>query len=109
MKKLTILARSNWSDRFYVRFKVEKDSMKVIKAIAETVSMDAFVESDFVTEGLTFDDYSKWKDRFLPLVTKDLVLNIVCGSEVIHMIVIGKDFTLINNILEKFCVWDEKS
>jgi hypothetical protein len=108
MKKLTVLARSNWTDRFYVKFRAEKDSMLVVKAIVETLSMDNFLESDLADEGVNYDDYSEWKDRFLPIISKDLALNIVCGSKAIHVIVIGDDFETINRVFEKFSVWDEK-
>lgn len=106
MERLTILGRTNWKKGFYVKFKAEEKSMKIIKKIVKDFGSEYFVDNQVIPR--TFSNYSKWKDQWIPvhIKNKDLDIDIICGDKIIHM-VINKclSFEFVNNILDKYCDW----
>lgn len=106
MNKLTIAGRANWENGFYVKFKAEEKSMKIIKKIVEDFGSEYFVDNQVIPR--TFSNYAKWKDQWIPVYTqnKDLDIDIICGDKIIHMIVHKcPSFEFVNDILDKYCDW----
>ena len=106
MEKLTITGRTNWGGGFYVKFKAEEKSMKIIKKLVEEFGSEYFVDNQVIPR--TFSNYAKWKDQWIPIHTqnKDLDINIICGDKIIHMTVHKcPSFEFINNVLDKSCDW----
>ena len=104
MRKLIISGRTNWEKGFYIKFKAEEKSMKVIKKILENLGSDYFVDNQIIPK--TFSKYDKWKDHWIPINIKNLKGNIICGDKFIHMIIHkSSHLEFINNILGKYCSW----
>lgn len=104
MEKLTIAGRTNWKHGFYVKFKAEEKSMKVIKKIVETLGSEYFTDNQVIPR--TFSDYTKWKDQWIPVITKNFRIDIICGDKIIHMVINEcPKFELVNDVLDKYCVW----
>lgn len=103
MKKLIIAGRTNWIDGFYTKFKAKKDSMKIIKKIAEAMSSNYFANNEIT---LSVSNYSKWKDKWIHLVFKKVKIDIICGDKYIHMFITNcSSYKIINSILDKYCEW----
>lgn len=107
MEKLTIVGRANWKNGFYIKFKAEEKSMKIIKKIIEDMGSEYLADNQTIPK--TFSKYEKWKDKWIPVYNpkhKDLDVDIVCGDKIIHMIVHKyPSIKFINNILNKYCNW----
>ncbi len=107
MDKLIIAGRTNWKGGFYIRFKAEEKSMKIIKKIVEEIGSDYFVDNQVIPK--TFSNYSKWKDKRIPVYSqkrRNLDIDIICGDKIIHMIAHKcPNFEFISNILDKYCDW----
>ena len=107
MEKLIIMGRTNWESGFYIKFKSEKASMKIIKKIIKDLGSDYFVDNHVIPK--TLSNYEKWKDQWIPVcIKKNLDIDIVCGNRIIHMIVHNcSDFEIINETIDKYCDWIE--
>lgn len=104
MIKLTIEGRTNWENKFYIKFKAEDKSMMVVKKIIEEIGDDYFIDNQAIPK--TFSKYEKWKDKWIPIVTKEIGIDIICGDKMIHMIFFKfPNFEFVNNILDKYCNW----
>ena len=60
MEKLIIAGRTNWEKGFYIKFKAEEKSMKIIKKIVEDLGSEYFVDNQIIPK--IFSEYEKWKD-----------------------------------------------
>ena len=106
MNKLTIAGRTNWKSGFYVKFKAREKSMSIIKKIVEELGSEYFVDNQIIPK--TFNKYERWKDQWIPVYTqkKDIHIDIICGDNIIHMIVHKcSRFEFVNKILDKYCDW----
>ena len=104
--KLIIAQRTNWEDRFYIKFKVSEKAMKIIKKIVEELGSNYFVDNHVLPKN--FSKYDKWKDQWIPLFDVNPNIDIICGDKFIHMIIFAKpDNKKINLILDKYCKWEE--
>ncbi|MBI4146807.1 hypothetical protein HY489_05720 [Candidatus Woesearchaeota archaeon] len=104
MDKLTIVGRTNWEGGFYVKLKSEEKVMKIIKKIVEDLDSDYFVDNQVIPKA--FSNYSKWKDQWIPIVQKNLRIDIICGDKMIHLIVHRyPSIEFVNTILDKYCNW----
>lgn len=104
MDKLIIAGRTNWENKFYIKFKATDTSMKVIKKFVKEIGDEFFVDDQ--TSPKSLSKYEKWKDQWIPIVTKDLGIDIICGDKMIHMIFYKfPNFEFVNNILDKYCDW----
>ena len=104
MDKITIAGRTNWENKFYIKFKATNKSMKVIKKFVEEIGDDFFIDNLTIPKSLS--NYEKWKDRWIPIVTKDIGIDIICGDKFIHMIFYKfPNFKFVNKILDKYCNW----
>lgn len=106
MKKLIIAGRTNFGEKgFYIKFKAEKDSMKVIKKIIEDLGSEYFYDID--VNPRNFSNYEKWKDEWIPINdSKKVSADIICGDKMIHIFVHNcPNFKFINTIFDKYCKW----
>jgi len=65
MERLIISGRTNWKKGFYIKFKAEEKSMRIIKKIIEEMGSDYFVDNQAIPK--TFSKYEKWKDQWIPV------------------------------------------
>lgn len=104
MDKIIIAGRTNWENKIYIKFKAKEKAMKVIKKIVEEIGDEFFVDNQTIPRSLS--NYEKWKDQWIPVVTKDFEIDIICGDKFIHMIFYKfPSFESVNNILDKYCDW----
>ena len=107
MEKLTVAGRTNWKAGFYIKFKAEEKSMKIIKKIVEGLGSDYFADNQAIPR--TFSKYEKWKDMWIPVYSENIKnsdINIICGDKIIHMVVSNlPDPDFVNKILNKYCDW----
>lgn len=107
MEKLIVARRTNWEGGFYIQFEAEEKSMKFIKKIVMEMDSEYFEDDHVIPR--TFSKYEKWKDQWTPISSskhKNLDIDIICGDEVIHMIVHKcPSFEFVNKILDKYCDW----
>lgn len=107
MKKLTILRRTNWEKKFYIALRADTNIMNVIKEMAKEMGDDDyFIDNQANPNSLL--NYEKWKDNWIPLVTNNLGVDIVCGDKIVHLIFYRfPSFKHVNNILDKYCSWEQ--
>jgi|TARA_Y100000034_G_scaffold80291_1_gene96342 hypothetical protein len=106
MEKLIVAGRTNWENKFYVKIRAEEKSIKIIKKIVEEMGDEYFIDNHTIPKSLS--NYGKWKDQWIPVVTKDIEMDIICGDKIIHMIFYKfPSFEFINKILDKFFEWEQ--
>ncbi len=106
MEKLTIAGRTNWEKRIYIKFKATDSSINVIKKFVEEIGDEFFLDNQTIVKSLS--NYEKWKDQWIPVVTNDFGIDIICGNKIIHMIFYKfPSFEFVNNILDKYCNWSQ--
>ncbi len=104
MDKLIVAGRTNWKGGFYTKFKAEQKSMKIIKKLFEELGCEYFVDNQVIPK--TFSNYDKWKDQWIPLNTKDISGDIVCGDKIIHLFISKyKELNEINSTINKYSEW----
>ncbi len=104
MDKIIIAGRKNWENKLYIKFKAAGKSMGVVKKFVEEIGDEFFVDNQTIPKSLS--SYVGWKDQWIPVVTKDFEIDIICGDEFIHMIFYRfPSFESLNNILNKYCDW----
>jgi len=107
MKKLIIKTRTNWEKKFYLKVKATDDSIKIIKKIFKDFGDDYFIDMQGQIKGLT---YEKWKDQWIPLITKKVSADIICGCKFIHFIFYNlKNFDYVNKIIDKYMEWENEN
>ena len=106
--KLIILGRTNWEKKFYIKFKADDNSMRIIKKIGQDFGDEFFIDNQGIPKSLS--NYNKWKDEWIPIVTKNVGIDIICGDKMIHMIFYKfPSFEYANKILDKYCKWTEEA
>lgn len=106
MNVLTILGRSNWTGGFYLKFKAEEKSIKIIKKLAEKLGSEYFVDNQTIPR--TFSKYEKWKDKWIPISGKGFSVDIICGDKVIHVLVNSKTkLDFVTKVLNEYSKWAE--
>lgn len=106
MHKLKIAGRTNWENRFYIKIHAEEKSIKIIKKIVDEIGDHYFLDNQTIPKSLS--KYEKWKDRWIPVITKDIGVDIICGDRLIHMLFYKfPNFKFVNNILDKYCEWSQ--
>ena len=104
MDKLIICGRTNWEDKFYIKVKAAENSMEVLKKFIGEIGDDFFIDNQSIQNALS--KYNDWKDNWIPVVTKDIGIDIICGDKYIHMIFYKfPDFQFIDKILLKYFDW----
>ena len=104
MDKLTIAGRTNWENKFYIKFKATDKAMKVLKKFLEEIGDEFFVDNQTIPKSLS--NYETWKDQWIPVVTNDFGIDMICGDKFIHMILYKFPIVeSVNDILDKYCDW----
>lgn len=99
-----VAGRTNWENKFYIKLKATNNSMKVIKKFVGEIGDDFFTDNQTLPK--SFSEYKKWKDQWIPVVTNEIGIDIICGDKIIHMIFYKfPSFEFVNNLLDKYCDW----
>lgn len=107
MKKLKIIQRTNWENKFYLKIFANLDSMKTIKLISKEFGDDYFSDNQGIPKKLS--DYEKWKDLWIPIIGKKVSCDIICGDRAIHLIFYKfPSFDFVNKVLDKYFEWEKE-
>src|SRR5690606_30098171 len=101
MEKLIIAGRINWETKFYMKVKATESALKILREIAIELGGDFFRNNQPIPRSLS--PYRRWKDKWIPVSTKKIELEIICGDEYIHLIFSRfPNFGFINKVLNKY-------
>jgi len=101
MNKILIAGRTGHQ---YVKFKVEKASMRIVKKMLEDFGSDYLEDNQVMPR--TYSNYEKWKDRWIPIRTKKVKADIICGDKYIHLLLFpSTDIEFFNAVVDKYSEW----
>lgn len=108
MEKIRIAGLYNGKTDMYVELVVKKQIMKVIKQIVNELDKTNYTFEEEDAFPLYLSNYNKWKDKTIRVSTKGFQSVLICGDKHIHWVIYDiKNKRIIDEILDKYCVWSK--